>query len=407
MKRQTRLTTTLVAFAVAAIPALSACGGDAGGQGVGGDTVTFGISAPMSGDAAGWGSASRWLADKAAKEINDDGGITTKDGKVKVKIVVQDNKYTAAGGARAAQTLLTRDKVDMISFSVGTAPVQALQSLTERQKMVMMTSAWGREIKGPDYPYTFTVINTPFEVLKPLAERVIKAEGDIGSVALIGLNDATGIQSEKVAQSVWADLGVKVASSDLYEHGTTEFAPIATKLLSRKPDAIDLTTIAPAAAPLLLKALRDQGWDGITMLSAGTGGSALLEAAGDAAEGIYLGLAADFSADTATDKQRELQAGLRKAVNEDLNGVTVGSYDAVKALAAAIQQAGTTDNEAVRDALTTVTFDSSWGPTGFGAEQVYGSKQQILTPMIVSQVRDGKYVEIDRVIPDELAKIQQ
>lgn len=406
MNRHTRFSVTAMAVGLAATLTLSACGGSSDDAGAGGKTVTFGISAPMSGDAAGWGSASKWLADEAAKEVNDAGGIPTKDGKVKIKIVIQDNKYTAAGGARAAQTLLTRDKVDMISFSVGTAPVQALQSLTESQKMVMMTSAWGKEIKGPKYPYTFTTINTPFEVLNPLATRVIEKEGPIDSIALIGMNDATGIQSERVAQDVWSKLGTKVVSSDLYEQGTTEFAPIATKLLSKKPAAIDLTTVAPGAAPLLLKALRDQGWGGVTLLSAGTGGEALLSNAGQAAEGIYLGLAANFSADTATAKQRELQAGLKASVGEDLNGVTIGSYDSVKALAAAIEQAGTTDNDAVRQALTTVKFDSSWGPAAFGGKEVYGSKQQLLTPMVVSQVRDGKYVEVARVIPDELKALR-
>ncbi|WP_375000671.1 ABC transporter substrate-binding protein [Aeromicrobium sp. CTD01-1L150] len=393
----------LAAVGVASL-ILAACGGAAGGGDD--DTITFGISAPMSGDAAGWGTASKWLAEKAAQEINDAGGIEIDGENLQVEIVIQDNKYTAADGARAAQTLLSRDNVDMISFSVGTAPVQALQSLTEREEMLMMTSAWGREIKGPDFPYTFTTINTPFEVLRPLGEKVVEEEGEIESIALVGINDATGIQSEKVAKEVWTDLGVDVVSSDLYEHGTTEFSPIATKLLSTSPEAIDLTTLTPAATPLLLNALNDQGWDGITLISAGTGGAALLSNAGEAAEGVYLGLSANFGAETATEKQRELQEGLREAVGEDLNGVTIGAYDSVVALAAAIEAAGTVDNESVRDALTTTQFESSWGPAGFGGEDVYGSKQQLLTPMIVSQVRDGEYVEIDRIIPDELAELQ-
>lgn len=386
---------------------LAACGGDSSGsEGASDGTVVFGISAPLSGDAAGWGNAAKWLAEKAADEINDAGGIETDDGNLEIEIAIQDNEYTAAGGARAAQTLLTRNKADMIAFSVGTAPVQALQSMTEREEVPMMTSAWGMDLKGPDFPYTFTVINTPFEVLQPLAEYVLDAEGGFDTIALLGVNDATGIQSEEVAQDVWQGLDVEVVSSNFYEHGTTEFAPIATKLLQDKPGAIDLTTVTPGPAGLLLRALEDQGWDGPTLLSAGTGGQALVDAADGAAEGVYMGLAADFSDSNATEKQQELQAGLEEATGEDLNGVTIGAYDGVIALAAAIEEAGTIKSSAVRDALTTMTFESSWGPSAFGAEHIYGSKQQILTPMVVTQVRDNAIVEVERIVPDELASMQ-
>lgn len=399
-------TAAMAAILLAAALPLSACGSASSTASGGDGVVVFGVSAPMSGDAASWGTASKWLAQKAADDINSAGGIQTDGGKVTVKIAAEDNEYTAAGGARAAQALLTRDKANMIAFSVGTAPVQALQAITEKQQIPMMTSAWGKELKGTDFPYTFTVINTPFEVLQPLAKYVLDAEGGFNSIALIGVNDSTGTQTEEVAQQVWADLGVDVVSSDFYERTTTEFAPIATKLLQRNPDAIDLTTVTPGAAALLLQAMQDQGWNGVTLLSAGTGGQAFVDASGGAAEGVYMGLAADFSSDAATAKQQELQAGLSKATGEDLNGVTIGAYDGVKALAAAIEKAGNTDGPAVQAAMTSMTFDSSWGLSAFGGEDVYGSKQQILTPMIVTQVENGKIVERERIIPDELAALR-
>ncbi|MDX2358966.1 ABC transporter substrate-binding protein [Dietzia sp. PP-33] len=406
MNRSTMKRLTIPALITGLMLPLAACG-EGSGSGEGGDgTVVFGISAPLTGDAAGWGNAAKWLAEKAADEINETGGVETDDGNLEIEIAIQDNEYTAAGGARAAQTLLNSNNVDMISFSVGTAPVQALQSMTERAEVPMMTSAWGKDLKGPDFPYTFTVINTPFEVLQPLAEYVLDAEGGFDTIALLGINDATGIQSEQVSQDVWAGLDVEVISSDFYEHGTTEFAPIATKLLNGNPGAIDLTTVTPGPAGLLLRALADQGWDGPTLLSAGTGGQALVDAAAGAAEGVYMGLAADFSDSNATEKQQELQAGLEDATGEELNGVTIGAYDGVIALAEAIEEAGTIESNAVVEALTTMTFESSWGPSAFGAEEVYGSKQQILTPMIVTQVRDNAIVEVERLIPAELQAMQ-
>lgn len=406
MKYQKRRITAFTSGGLTLVLALSACGGsglsNSGGGGNHTGVVTLGVSAPMSGDAAGWGVASKWLTEKAVKELNDAGGVKTGKGTVTFKVAAQDNEYTAAGGARAAQTLLNGDHADFISFSVGTAPVQALQSMTEKKHILMMTSAWGKDLKGPKFPYTFTVINTPFEVLNPLARFVLGEHPDAQDVALIGMNDATGHQTEAVAQDVWKGLGKKVVSSDFYEQGTTEWAPIATKLISKRSDILDMTTVTPGAAGLLLRALHDQGWKGVTMLSAGTGGSALIKSAGGASEGVYMGLAADYSSDKATQKQRELEAGLVKATGETLNGVTIGAYDAVKAIAAAIKKAGTTDSDAVRKAMSTVVWDASYGPTAFGAQSVYGSPQQILVPMIVTQIKSGKVVERERIIPQEL-----
>ena len=51
---------------------------------------------------------------------------------------------------------------------IGTAPVKALQSLSERVGALMMQDAWGKSVKGPQAPLTFTCANTPFELFGPL-----------------------------------------------------------------------------------------------------------------------------------------------------------------------------------------------------------------------------------------------
>ena len=45
-----------------------------------------------------------------------------------------------------------------------------------------------------------------------------------------------------------------------------------------------------------------------------------------------------------------------------------------------------------------------YGPAGFGGEATYGSPQQILVPVIVTQMKGGKLVEVSRIEPAELVK---
>lgn len=366
------------------------------------ETIRAGFSTPKSGAAAGWGIGTEYAANQAAEQLNGAGGVAADDTRYCFEIASYDNEYDAATGAQVAQTLLNRDNVDFIGSSVGTAPMQALQAQTEQLGMVHFTTAWGPDVKGPDFPFTFTSINTPFELLEPLYSYVTAEHPNAASVHMINPNDATGQQTEKVANEVWDELGIEVVGSEFYERGTTEFAGIATRIIEEDADILDMGTMPPGEAGLLMRDLVNQGWDGVRVVSAGTGGADLVEAGGETVEGTYMGLAANFESDQATDIQRELARGLRESQGEVLNTISIGGYDAMMAYAAALEHAGTKDPDAVRKALTQVEVQSSYGPAVFGAESIYGSPQQLLLPVIVTQVQDGETVELETLVPAEL-----
>jgi branched-chain amino acid transport system substrate-binding protein len=85
-----------------------------------------------------------------------------------------------------------------------------------------------------------------------------------------------------------------------------------------------------------------------------------------------------------------------------LNLTDLSAWDGVMALKAGLEKAGRVDATAVAKVLPTIVFDSSFGPSAFGGRSQYGTPQQILLPVIVTQVRDGKVVEIARIESTEL-----
>lgn len=153
---------TLRSFTIGIVCAIGV-GGAAGAA----ETIKLGLSVPLSGAAASWGLGSEFLCKKAAEEIAASGGVKAGGKVYNFECVAYDNKYNAAEGTRVAQTLLNRDGIKFIGGSLGTAPVQALQSLSERQGALLFTTAWGSSIKGPKFPLTFTQMNTPFEFSPP------------------------------------------------------------------------------------------------------------------------------------------------------------------------------------------------------------------------------------------------
>ncbi len=368
------------------------------------EVLKLGVSAPMSGAAAVWGLGMEWLAKEAAKQVNESGGVKVGGKTYRFEVVAYDNKYNAAEGTKVAQTLLNRDDIKYVVGSVGTAPVMALQSLSERKGALLFTTAWGSSIKGPKFPLTFTQINTPAEVIPPLYGYVKQENPAIKTVAMLNPNDATGKETEVVARKVWESLGVKVVSSDWYERGTTEFQPIAAKLLGLKPDVVDLGTAPPGDSGVVFKELKVLGWNGVKVVPAGTSAEAMIKIGGDSVDGVYMGLSADYDGPQATEVQRKLNKGLRAAVGEPINVVQIGGYDAVMALKAGMEAANSLEPAAIAAALPKIVFEVSYGKTAFGAKDTYGSPQHLLLPAIVTQVKGGKLVEVKRLVPAELTR---
>lgn len=367
------------------------------------ETIKLGLSVPLSGSGAAWGKGSEWLCQQAAAEVAASGGVKVKGKTYNFECIAYDNKYTAADGTKVAQALLTRDKVRFVGGSLGTAPVRALQSMTEREKVLLFTTAWGMSLKGPKFPLTFTQMNTPNEISGPLIGFVKKAHPQVKTVALLNPNDATGQETEALARKAWEAAGVKVVASDWYERGSTEFQPVASKLAAIKADAVDLCSSPPSDAGLVFKELVALGWNGVRVVQVGTGADGLIATGGKAVDGAYLGAAVSFEG-SGTLRQRELNDGVRRASGDSINAIQIGFYDAVFATKAAMEKAQSIDPSDVAKAMPTVVFDSFYGKSAFGGKEIYGTPQQMLLPVIVTQLKDGKLVEVGRIAPAELVQ---
>ena len=368
------------------------------------EVLKLGMSVSMSGAGAVWGLGMQWLGQEAAKSINDAGGVKVGGKTYRFEIVAYDNKYNAAEGTKVAQTLLNRDNVRYVVAAIGTAPVMALQSLSERKGVLLFNVAWGPSIKGPNFPLTFTTMNTPGELIPPLYAYIKQDHPAIRTVAILNPNDATGKETEMVARKAWESLGVKVVASDWYERGTTDFQPIAAKVAGLKPDVVDLGTAPPSDSAQAFKELGVLGWRGVKLVAAGTSPDAMIKIGGDAVDGVYLGASADFEGPQSTDLQRRLSKGLRTAVGEPMNVVQVAAYDAVLALKAGMEAANSVEPRAIAAALPKILLDTTYGKTGFGGKETYGSPQQLLLPVVITQIKGGKLVELKRVPAAELTK---
>lgn len=361
------------------------------------ETIKIGLSIPLSGSGANWGKGAEWMCNRAAKEIREAGGVTIKGTTYNYECLGYDNKYTAADGTKVAQTLLNRDGVKYL-YAFGTAPLLATQSLTERQGVLLFNTSWGKSSKGPKFPLTFSVDNTPFEIMPVMVKYITTTYPKAKTIALLNANDATGRENESISRPLWEKAGIKVLTSDFYERGTTEFQPIAARLASYKPDIVDLSSAPPADAGQIFKELATLGFDGVKVCDNGSGVEGLTATGGPAVNGVYMGAATPFDGSSTTDEARKMNDEARAYLGESLGLPTISAYDAVYMLKAGMAKAQSTDPREVAAVMPSVKFHTFYGgETGFGGKDIYGSSQAPILPVFITQIVDGKLVERARV----------
>jgi branched-chain amino acid transport system substrate-binding protein len=364
------------------------------------EIIAFGVSGPLSGAAATWGRGQEWMCKKAAEEIKAAGGVKVNGKVYNFNCIAYDNKYNAADATKVAQTLINRDGAKFL-YVAGTAAVLATQSLTERQGLLVFSSAWGKALKGADFPYTFNTVTTPYEMAPGLIKFISQAHPEAKTIVMLNPNDATGREAESAAHPMWEKAGYKVLTSDYYERGTTEFQPIAARLMSFHPDIVELDSTPIADAGRILKELEVLGFKGIKVNDGGSSAPGLVATGGAAAEGTYLGSAVPFDGPSTTEHQRITNAAERAAIGEDLGTSAISAYDPVYAVKAGMEKAQSIDPKDVAAALRSgVKFNTFYGGQAyFGGKALYGADSQEMIPVTITQVVGGKLVERARITP--------
>src|SRR5690606_35401610 len=103
------------------------------------ETLNIGVLVTLSGAGAAWRQGMKNAAEIAAAEVNERGGLEVGDKQYKVNVIAYDDKYQANEAVTVANRLVFEDKVKYIIGPVGSAPVLAIQPITEKNQVIVMT----------------------------------------------------------------------------------------------------------------------------------------------------------------------------------------------------------------------------------------------------------------------------
>lgn len=370
------------------------------------EELKVGVIGPMSGPGAPWGIALLRGVEISADEINAAGGIKAGGKSYQVKVISADDKYTGKGGVDAAMKLVHQDQVKYIVGSISSASVLAFQPITEPEKVLVMPNTYSNKVPAPEKPYSFRIVMTSHEICKVQYKWIKENRPNVKKVGIISPNDASGwAVAEHVKMAAEAN-GMEVVFNDLYERGTVDFYPLLNKMLPKKPDWFDLSGSAPGDQGLMLKQVRELGYEGGASTPTGIDPDNLIKIAGAKAVEGYMGPNLDFDGPFATKEEKAFEKKYVDKYGPPFNPIALSFYYPLYILQQGIEQANSIDTTNVMNKMAepgwkfTVTGKEGW----FGGKSYYGIDRQMIFTIAVSVIEKGKIKTLQRFWANDLVK---
>lgn len=328
------------ACALPAVPALAA------------DTVKIGLITAMTGQSARAGEALTRGMTIAIDEINAKGGVL--NGR-KLELVRRDDESNPANGVLAARELIYKEKVAVLFGGLDTPVSMAIVPIANQEKVPFMGPwAAGTPItrNGANPNFVFRVSAVDELVDKAMLQYAQKTFG-ASKPGLILVNNPWGESNEKGIVAALTAKGMKPAGIEKFEANDVDVVPQLGRLKAAGADVLLMVgNVGPSAQ--VVKSLDRMGWKVPVVSHWGPAGGRFTELAGPNARNVHFVQTYSFFGAPSPVGTRVVNA--LKAKYSDIKGPdditpavgVANAYDATHLAALAIQRAGSTKGDAIR-----------------------------------------------------------
>lgn len=322
------------------------------------ETIKIAVAGPFSGPLAQFGEMQINGAKKAVSDINAAGGLLGTT----VEMVELDDVCEP----KQATTVANQVVSDNISYVIGhlcSSSTLPASDVYEDAGVVMITPAsTNPDITERGYEFVFRTVGRD-DQQGPFAAGVVqKLEPSV--VAVVHDKSAYG---EGLAQQVNENLkamGVNVIMYEAITAGEADYSPLIAKLKAENVDLMYFGGYDPELAKIMRQA-RDGGWDGQFVGGDGVSNNKIVEAAGEAADGLIATQPKSYDGD---ESNAALVAEFKALGVNASDTFVLPSYAAVKTLAEAITIAGSSDATKVKEALRSKQFETVVGAIRWDAK---------------------------------------
>jgi branched-chain amino acid transport system substrate-binding protein len=325
------------------------------------ETVKVGLILPLTGQQASTGKQIR-----AAVELYIKQHGTTVAGK-EIALIVKDDAAIPDNTKRIAQELIINDKVSIVAGFGITPTALAVAPLATEAKVIELVMAAGTSIITERSPYIARTSFTLAQSTVPMADWAV-ANGIKKVVSMVS-DYAPGHDAEKSFADRFKQAGGEVVESIRFPLANPDFAPFLQRAADAKPDAI-FVFVPSGQGGSFVKQYIERGLDkaGIRIIGPGdVTDDDLLNGMGDQVIGTVT--AHFYSADHPSETNKAYVAAFKAANSFRPNFMSVGGYDGMHLIYAALQKSGgKSDGDSLIAAMKGMAWESPRGPISIDPE---------------------------------------
>ena len=358
--------------------------------------IRLGAVLPVTGKESKIGGAFKQATEFAVKEVNDAGGLTVGKRKLKIDLKLLDDTSDASKSAQLVEQLIAQQKVHAVIGGYGSQLVQAQSVVPERYGIPFVSGGAGATSIYGRSKWVFGVLS-PVELLATTQMDFLSDLMMVGKlkkplkIALVTENTEHGKDFKKGVQDFVKahPAEFSVALDESFELYSPDFKPLLSRVQAAKADLF----MADAHLEDFISMHRAYTQMGLNhqMVTYGARGS-------DDAARKGLGAATDyvFASGWWSDLLPYPQVKAWTERWKSAHGAApqwyhAAAYEAVHALLASIQKAGSLKPDAIRDALASITLSDSILP---GGVLKFSKTGQAILPFVVTQNKPGGKVDL-------------
>ncbi|MBV9568774.1 MAG: ABC transporter substrate-binding protein [Hyphomicrobiales bacterium] len=353
MKLTRRSFSTALAASIAA-PAFIRC---ASAQGA---TLKIGMCAPVTGPAAEQGRYAQTGAKIALDAVNKTGGVLGKQ----VELIIEDDQTTNPGIVLAFSKLAAQDDIVAFLGSIRSTQVHAMAPDVLKLGKPVMIGGTDPALTHMGNQWLFRFRPNDSYSGRVLADYGVNALGK-KKWAIVHSTDAFGTAGGKALTEALGKIGATVALDQGYANQSQDFTPVVLAVKQSGADILGSYFTFENDLGIFARQLRQLGVNIPYVGSPSIVNVSALKLAGPALYGTF-GVA-DYAEDS-SDASRAYGKVYREAAKVPPDNQSAWTYDAITVLCAAINKAGKTDPQAIREAiLRTKDYAGAEGTYNFDA----------------------------------------
>ncbi len=369
------------------------------------DAVKIGVLFPLTGNAAAAGQASKAAVEIGADIVNNahpelgnlplaaTAGLPNLGG-AKIELTFVDHQGNPSMAQQLATRLVTEDKVNALMGAYQSSCTFTATPVAERYGIPFMVGdSSALNITGRGFKYTFraTPIATDYARTYMRFFADMKSQGKtIASIAIVNENTDYGTSVGDAIAAEAAKSGVPVAIRIPYSASSTDVSAQVLQLKQANADVVIFISYT-ADAILYMKTMKSLDYKPPMIIGDDTGFSdpSFIPAVGEIAQGVMNRSAwAIGKPGSSTDK---INAMYKAKTGRDLDDTSARNLQGFLALAEAINRAGSSEPDKIRDALAKTDLKPDQLMMGYQGVKYDETGQNILASTYLIQLHGKDY----------------